>query len=184
MNQSSELPIFRVIAESILLAKGKHMVHGIGCQGADYWPVLVTDKDKYGNLRASSVRKSRLSMYTGQGTVLDQSSATFAFLGRGKNGPVATYHLRLLREALQDMEARIFVQDALLDHADKLGPDLAQRCKDVCDDRTRRLHYYSNCMMASYHRIFPRDIFDEEWYRRNTGQLYALAGEVAKALGQ
>jgi len=191
MNQNSELPIFRMMAESILLGnagegpiKTGDMVHGIGCQGADFWPVLVTDTDKRGKSLATQIRKSRLSMYTDQGGVMDQSSATFAFLGRGKNGPVATYHLRLLQEAQQDMEARIFVQDALLDHTDKLGPDLARRCKDICDDRTRQLHHYSNCMMSTYHRIFPRDIFDDGWYRRNTGELYALTDEVAKALGK
>ena len=77
------------------------------------------------------------------------------------------------------------MQNAVLDHQDKLGPELAKCCKEVCDDRTRQLHYYSNCMLRQcYFQIFQRDTFDEGWYRRNTGQLYALAGEVGKALGK
>ena len=184
MNQGAELPIFRVMAESILLSNGKYVVHGIGSQGADYWPVMTMATDPRGKQRTAPVKQSRLSIYTDQGSVLDHSSATFAFLGRGKNGPVPTYHLRLLQESLQDMEVRIFVQDALLDQKGKLSADLARRCKEVCDDRTRQLHYYSGCMMAAYHRVFPHDIFDDGWYRQNTATLYALAGEVSKALEQ
>ena len=81
---------------------------------------------------------------------------------------------------------RIFVQDAALDQKGKLGAGLVKRCNAVCDERTRQMYYYSLFVQnrESYRRALPRDAFDEGWYRRNTEQLYALAGEVAKALAQ
>ena len=185
MNMSADPMLFRLMAESILLHKngwsGKgsettEVVHGIGCQGADYWPVLTPAKGDC---------PYNLSRYTDQCGNMDHFSATYAFLGAGKEAPAATGHLRLLQESLQDMEARIFVQDAVLDQKNKLGVDLVKRCNEVCDERTRRLYYYSLYMESreEYRETFPRDSFDEGWYRQNTEQLYALAGEVAKTLG-
>lgn len=178
MGQSRPLPTFKFAMESIMLhqrEKNGPVVHGIGCQGADYWAVIPMEKDD---------NKTSVIRFTDQANVLDQSSATHAFLGAGKNGPVATCHFRLFQESLQDLEARIYVQDALLDHKDKLGPDLYKRCKEVCDDRTRQLRYYSGNTLdlVEYERVLESGIFNEEWYRQNTEQLYALTGEVAKAL--
>ena len=184
MNQTAEYPLFLTAAESILIHKngwsGKEtteVVHGIGCQGADYWPVVKgpTGDNLY-----------ILNRYTDQCANMDHFSATYAFLGAGRDGPVATGHLRLLQESLQDMEARIFVQDAVLDQKGRLSADLVKRCNEICDERTRRLYYYSTYLESkeSYRLAFPRDAFHEGWYRQNTEQLYTLAGEVANALRQ
>ena len=35
----------------------------------------------------------------------------------------------------------MLVQDAILDDPEQLCPDLVRKCKQLCDDRTRRLHY-------------------------------------------
>ena len=184
MNQACELPLYRLAMESLMLCKSEEkfgrqseMVHGLGSQGADYWAVIPAEKGDY---------KNSVNRYTYQCQNLDQSSATYAFLGAGKNGPVPTCRFRLFQESLQDMEARIYVQDALLDHKDKLGPDLAKRCKTVCDDRTLQLRHYSEntLMLIIYERQFENGIFCDAWYRRNTAQLYDLTGEVAKALGK
>jgi len=180
MRQTRSLPTFRLAMESFMLfkrEKGGAVMHGIGCQGADYWAVIPDAKDDH---------KNSVNRFTSQAGNLDQASATHAFLGAGKNGPVATCHFRLLQESLQDMEARIYVQDALLDHKDKLGPDLAKRSKDVCDERTRQLRYYSEntLNLVEYERQLEYGIFNADWYRSNTEQLYALAGEVAKALAK
>ena len=181
MHQQTSQPVFRTAAETTLLGKDqgwggtRTIVHGIGCQGADFWAVLPVDKFNY----LQSVNR-----FTYQPHALDHSSATFEFVGAGKQGPVPTCHLRLLEESLQDAEARIFVQDALLDHKDKLGPDLARRCKEVCDGRTRQFRFYSAAILGGYQRVFPSAIFNEVWYTRNTAQLYELTDEVAKALGK
>lgn len=179
MNPPANPAVFRLAAETVMLrAPEKTAVHGIGCQGADYWPVLKKSEDK------NVIFDALLERYTNDGAI-DQSMATYAFLGPGRNGPVPTAHLRLFQAALQDFEARKFVQDALLDHADKLGPDLARRCKEVCDERTRQFRHYAACTtcIGSYSYIFFDSAFNEQWYDRNTTQLCRLTAEVAKALG-
>ena len=181
MNMVAEPAMFRLAAESILVHKDRSAAEiacGVGCQGADYWPVVKT--------AAGGNNLYTLNRYTDQCGNMDHFSATYAFLGAGKDGPVATGHLRLLQESLQDMEARIFVQDAVLDQKGKLSADLVKRCNEVCDDRTRQLFYLSLSLQyrESYRMACPRDAFDAGWYRQNTERLYTLAGEVAKALGQ
>ena len=180
MHQGTLPPVYRMAAETIQLHVGGKIRIGIGAQGADYWPVLpMPDRLKDG----SEWRTSILERYTyAQG--IDHGGGTYAFVGPGRSGPVPTMNLVLLKESLQDLEARAFVQDALLDHADKLGPDLAKRCKELCDDRTRQLRHYSSYFWDGYQRTFPNCIFNEDWYVRNTRQLYELTGEVAKALGR
>ena len=52
-------------------------------------------------------------------------------LAPGKSMPAHGYISQLLRESQQEAEARVFVQNVLLDHADKLGPELAGECKKI-----------------------------------------------------
>ena len=63
------------------------------------------------------------------------------FLAPGPDGPVATKRLEALREGTQVCEARIFLEDALLDDAKKsrIGTDLAKRCQDALDVHHRAM---------------------------------------------
>ena len=63
------------------------------------------------------------------------------FLAPGPDGPVATARLEALREGIQVCEARIFLEDALLDDArkSKMGVDLAKRCQDALDVHHRAM---------------------------------------------
>ena len=63
------------------------------------------------------------------------------FLAPGTDGPVATARLEALREGTQVCEARIFLEDALLDDAKKgkIGTDLAKRCQDALDAHHRAM---------------------------------------------
>jgi len=62
-----------------------------------------------------------------------------AVLSAGKDQPVATARFEILREGLQETEARIFVEDALIDPTKraKLGETFADQCQRLLDDRTR-----------------------------------------------
>ena len=80
----------------------------------------------------------------------------------------------MLREGMQDFEARAFVQDALLDHGDKLGPDLAKRCKEVCDERSR-FQLRGTCTG------YDGDVTPYEMNELRMN-LYRMTDEVAKAL--
>ena len=63
------------------------------------------------------------------------------FLAPGPDGAVATARLEYLKEGLQVCEARIFLEDALLDDSKKakVGTDLAKRCQDALDEHHRAM---------------------------------------------
>ena len=92
---------------------------------------------------------------------------------------LATERLEMLREGLQETEARIFIERALIDPAKRatLGAELAERCQAMLDERVRdRLR-----------AIGGKDSSDWLWFissgwRRRSEQLYAAAAEVARAL--
>jgi hypothetical protein len=182
MHQCAAPIMFRVAAESLLLGnsgtwdRNTPAIHGIGCQGADFWPVLKTDVPGYN----FSYYRSLVDCYTYDNGI-DHSFATITLLGPGKQGPAPTCHFRLLQEALQDAEVRMLVQDAILDHPEQLGPDLVRKCKQLCDDRTRRLHYASAWKPFFAKPYFP-PVFDAAAWNSNSEQLYAATAEVAKAL--
>jgi hypothetical protein len=173
LTDGGELSTFRYFAEATLLSRWC----GISNQGVDYWPGL---RNPPGN--GGSILLERYTWQAGVDSILTQH----AMLGAGTDGPVATPRLRLMREALQEAEVRMFVQNALLDDAAraKLGPDLAKKCKDACDERTRMLRYCSWYLapfkygtITNYDRYFN----DAAWLKSSEG-LEDLAGQVAKAL--
>ncbi len=140
---------------------------GFGQMGGDLWPVNMDPSSPPQNA------KSLCQRYTNEGST-GFDSAFFSILGPGGNGPAPTGRYQMLREGLQEAEVRMFVQDALLDHKDKLGPDLAKRCQEVCDEQVRLLRYFVE--MWYYAEMAPQAI------RQKSMELYALADEVAAAL--
>jgi len=116
------------------------------------------------------------------------------YIAPGKDGPVPTTRSRMLQQSLQDMEARMFIENAILDPAlkAKLGPDLAKRVKDLCDARTREFCYLSLQYRAAMRNLFGFTGADKDssarglpegWDELET-QMYRLTDEVAKALAQ
>ncbi|HUV39511.1 MAG TPA: hypothetical protein VMY39_07840, partial [Planctomycetota bacterium] len=100
--------------------------------------------------------------------------------------PVSTVRAEVLREGLQEAEARVFVQNALLDEKSrtKLGAALAERAGKICRERTRALRYMSEFSTSgsgkggwAVHFIFRPG----PWQERSR-ELYDLAAEVANAL--
>jgi len=173
------LPTYRIFAEGVFLSGGARWknspsVQGAGHIGADFWPVL---KDPRGGppeqLSGRYVFWHSLSI----------NQVIASILGAGTNGPVPTTRHQVMRESLQEAEARIFVQNALLDHADKLGPDLAKRSGELCDERTQILRYYSYycepLVLDDYAKVF-----DQERWDRLSEKLYQAASDVARALGR
>ena len=102
------------------------------------------------------------------------SGYVWYLLEPGKNGPIPTCRLQLLRESLQEAEAHIFLQNAVLDQRTKLSPELAQRCQNACDERTRFLRFASE--MHYDYDLTPHVLEDQ------AVKLYQMADEVAKAL--
>jgi hypothetical protein len=93
------------------------------------WPAV---KDKRGRMRSISGRypdacKGQLNI------------RMHPFLAPGREGAVSTVRLEVAREGLQECEARIFIEEALLDPARKagLGKELAAECERVLEIRWR-----------------------------------------------
>ena len=63
------------------------------------------------------------------------------FLAPGPEGAVSTVRLECLNEGIQECEARIFLEDTLLDSGKKakLGTELAKRCQDALDEHHRAM---------------------------------------------
>jgi hypothetical protein len=123
-------------------------------------------------------------------------------LNPGPNGPVATSRYEMLREGVQNCEARIVIETVLTDDAKKakLGADLAAKCQQLLDDRTvENLKGFSGLQLtgrvyttyANYGKIFYYNAGGHAgayWYAGSGWQerqqmLYALAGEVQKTIG-
>jgi hypothetical protein len=161
---------------------------GIGHLGADYW-VVVKDKRKR--------RMGRIYELYPEGNWRSNDVCT-SLLAPGVDGPIATVRYEVMREGVQECEARIFIERALTDEKLKaaLGADLAARCQDALDERLRcmikgisnyRLDGYiggvatnaTNCWWNSSGVDGNLWFISTDWQGRSR-KLYSLAGEVAR----
>ena len=121
LNQASsmdvrEFPVFNITGNQ----------RGGGRMGGDLWPVL---RNKAG-ARSGQVWTRYPENNWRNLNLLDWC------LAPGPDGAVATKRLESLIEGIQECEARILLEDALLDAGKKatLGADLAKRCQDALDE--------------------------------------------------
>ncbi|HUT33316.1 MAG TPA: glycoside hydrolase domain-containing protein [Planctomycetota bacterium] len=126
---------FRTAPEQALLADRR----GLGQIGADFWPVKGPDgkpaHTMYG--RFPSTSEGNLGIYSGQ------------LLYPGPDGPAPTARYQVLRENVQECEARIFLEGG---HArPPLPADLEGRVQDILDERTR------------WHRLMLHDLSPETY---------------------
>ena len=119
------------------------------------------------------------------------------YLAPGPHEPVATARLEMIREGVQECEARIYIEKALIDpdRCAKLGEDLAARCQKMLDDRTRALLRgtsplsfggYGNALSTSAWWGRP-GLLGAQWFiasgwQERTRKLFTLAAEVARTL--
>jgi len=103
---------------------------GHGRTGADFWPILGTGSRK--KILAGRYTETRWGQ-------LGIRCCGTSILAPGKNGAVATYRSEMLRENIQEIEARVFLEKALLDpgQKEKLGQEFAKRVQNMLDDRVR-----------------------------------------------
>jgi hypothetical protein len=148
----------------------QHGPRGLGRIGGDFWDVL---KDARGRVRGSLAGRYPEAAW-GQ---LNLNFCISSILGKGRNGAVATVRSEAFREGLQEVEARIYVEKALLDDEAKsiLGDDLLARCRRALDDRIRF------CLHS------PGE--GEPWYvssgwNERSRMLFGLAAEISKKLGR
>lgn len=122
------------------------------------------------------------------GRYVDTSAGTMnwgeTWLAPGPDGAIASVAYESLRNGIQESEARIFIQDAILDRKDKLGDALAKRAQDVLDERGRRIWCASLMPGGNAARLPP---YGEYWragsgWPETTEILFDTAAEIAAAL--
>ena len=172
---------WRNIAEQAIAGN----MRGAGRLGADTWQAV---KDKTGK-RMGRVWERWPGANWGY---LNCNSSTLA---PAPEGAVATMRYEMLREGLQECEARVAIEQALVDPALKgrLGDDLAARCADALLER-QKAFWRSMCSMQSG-PLAPHDVLSwrgavitghlwlvgSPWQQRSE-TIYSLAGEVAAKL--
>jgi len=164
---------------------------GIGRIGGDFWPAI----------KSRSGRR--------EGTVTDRYPEAYwhslslgdFLLAPGPRGPVGTARFEVFREGLQECEARLAIEAVLTDEALKarLPGDLAARAQKLLDDRQRYLWVAKG---ASPEDLQLKDFYNKFWdlwlkkwdsakgnqwfigsgWQQRTAALFAMAGEVQKAL--
>jgi Glycoside hydrolase 123, catalytic domain/Glycoside hydrolase 123, N-terminal domain len=136
---------------------------GFGRMSADLWPVL---EDKRG-------RKSSISYRYPETSWGACNLRMTPFLQPGPSGAISTGRFEMIREGLQECEARISIEKALLNPAKRtrLGDALAARCQAILDERTRAVRESSGLMGGIM-------FIGSGWQGRNR-KLFTLAGDVA-----
>ncbi len=148
---------------------------GLGRQGADFWPVIQG---------ARGEMSSVISRYSYRDRPGAPTMTNGSYLFPAPEGPVATVRFEALRLGMQETEARIFIEKALVDKAlrAKLGDELAQRAQEFLDDRVRAI------MRAKDGRPGSPVGSDASWlwyagqFPESARTLFRLAAEVAAKL--
>ncbi|GAG46124.1 unnamed protein product, partial [marine sediment metagenome] len=120
LRDNQPVPMYRILAEMNISAGKK----GFGRLGADFWPVL---KDKRG------LKRGRLCAGRFPKSVWRNLNISTTVLAPGAGGAVPTARFEALREGVQECEARIFIEKALIDEESRklLGEPLAKRAQAV-----------------------------------------------------
>ncbi|MDD4890896.1 MAG: DUF6067 family protein, partial [Phycisphaerae bacterium] len=143
---------------------------GLGRLGGDFWTVVRDDR---GRPRSSLAARYPEAAW-GQ---LDLNYCVPYLLGRGEKGAVPTSRSEAFREAIQEVEARIYLEKAWLDDEAKtlLGEEMMTRIRKVLDDRIRVALHSGGEGEPWY--------VSSDWMARSE-LLYTLAAEVSKKLGR
>jgi hypothetical protein len=174
------LTTFRLLGERNIMGGQR----GFGRLGADFWKVIKNRRgQKIGTLsnRWPFVDWRNLSIKT-------------TLLAPGRDGAVATTRYEMMREGLQEAEARILIEKAI--ESGKLPGPLAKRCTEVLQDRAAAIlqgldnHHTCGFEKRSKHGWWngPGQVgyhwFVTSPWQQRSAELFSLAGEVAKATGQ
>ena len=169
---------------------------GPGRLGAEYWKVF---KDKRGKRTARVYERYPESDW--RNLVIPE-----AIMAPGPGGAVATNQMEALREGVQECEALVVIERALMDAGlrAKAGADLVARCEQYLRARhmmlwlsLSNLQFYhtkpgskngweTECLARNW-RSHP-NVTGHNWflssdYQQRTAEAYVLAGELAKKLG-
>jgi hypothetical protein len=169
LNAGQMLGVWRLTVETV----GFNNSSGVGRAGFDFWPVGMATRATQG---IHEIKRSLTicARYPPSWDQLNMDVACENLVAPGPNGPLPTERFENLREGMQEMEARAFVEKAVIDPAlrAKLGEDLAKKCQRLLDERHWRLR-------GAFYGGTAFEWADADMYRE---ELYNLAAEVAAKL--
>ncbi len=150
---------------------------GLGRIGGDFWTVL---KDSRGNARYSLAGRYPES-YWGQ---LNLNYCIPHILAKGRDGPLPTVRSEAFREGVQDLEARVFIEKAIVmrDRRTKIGEDLARRCREMLDERIFMVNRAGGVRQDLQTGITTGPTIAPDWEQKRQ-TLFRTAAEVAAKLG-
>ena len=180
-NEHFPISYWRFLCETAITGD---FYNGIGRVGADYWPALKNKRGRrtgWVNERFVEVSGYLHSLHS---YVLEPQAG----------GQVAMNRLVALEEGIQECEARIYIEDAIVSRGlAKLAPDLAKRCQETLDERLLYMWKALDNMQFGGWGVtawrFQAGVSGHVWllntaYQQRTDKLYALAGEVEKKMGK
>ncbi|MEX0886175.1 MAG: glycoside hydrolase domain-containing protein [Phycisphaeraceae bacterium] len=172
----------RTVVESNITGQQR----GLGRVGGDLWWAL---RDRRGQRRGTVAERYPQSLWRN----LDIRSS---LLAPGPEGPVPTARFMHLREGLQEAEARIAIEEALLEHEATLDAGLVAEARALLEARHRAAWRENGQDEAYLEQMdsdeMPRHQQDgvgyawfvaSDWQGRSE-RLYELAGRVARAAGE
>jgi hypothetical protein len=164
-SDEAELWMMRSVSEEAIM-RGQHGIH----LGADLWPVIKSKRGDYFCLGGDHAISTRCG--------------TKALLAAGPDGATPTERYESFREGVQVAEAILFVHNAIT--AKRISGDLLAKANALLDERS---DHFIRCaavfatgtasQSAKMNGEFLES-FTPGHYQRDA-DLYALAGEVAKA---
>jgi hypothetical protein len=166
-------------------------VRGVARIGGDFWPVQFKGRSGQATWAQVWGRYPEAD--------LKQLSLKTALLAPGPNGPVAGARYEAFREGLQESEARIAIERALsnAELRKKLDPALAQACDKMLADRLNdmwrsvsplQIGPNGSHSLAAWRGV-STGVAGYAWFlssgwQAKTAELFRLAGEVQKAVGE
>ncbi len=164
-------PIVSYRLDGELNASGK--LRGFGRVGADFWPVM---KDKRGR-RTGRICQGRFPKSLWRNLDIRQT-----VLEPGPDGAISTVRFEMICEGVQESEARIFVEGAMLKR--RISGALAARCKAALDKRDKAMsQYLSGSKRGKSADDKTYEAYLASGWQERSAELFELAGEVARKLG-
>jgi hypothetical protein len=156
-------------------------LRGLARSGADFWPVegLGISKEMIGKKGIrSAVHVAGRYPETAWGQ-LNIVLFMPAVLSAGPDGAILNVRSELVRENLQEVEARVFLEKTLLDEARraKLGTEFAGQVQELLDNRTRVAQASTIQYRSDYSSTLGAELPEL------SHRLYRAAAAVAKLLG-
>jgi hypothetical protein len=176
---------YRVLLEAAITSPGKivqgangklegYGLRGVGRLGADFWPVIASPQ---GGKLAYHSRYQQ----TGYGDyACNLGFSADYLLAMGKKQPISSIRFEMLKEGIQEAEARIAIEKELLDPAAraKLGEELAGRCQAALDRRTTEIVRAREGATMGRATDIGWVRFRASGWQPRTVAVYDLAGEV------